>query len=119
MVVMNRLRGSMSPYLQQHVDNPVDWWPWCDEAFAEARRRDVPILLSVGYASCRWCHETTASRKLGPPCSEAPDSLAAACRQVPSSAAGGRRFRALVYHVVYYRGRNEPVWHVAVPAGAK
>jgi uncharacterized protein len=56
MVVMNRLRGSMSPYLQQHAQNPVDWWPWCDEAFAEARRRDVPILLSVGYASCRWCH---------------------------------------------------------------
>jgi hypothetical protein len=57
MVVMNHLNGSSSPYLQQHVDNPVDWWPWCDEAFAEARRRDVPILLSVGYASCRWCHE--------------------------------------------------------------
>jgi hypothetical protein len=54
----------MSPYLQQHAQNPVHWWPWCEEAFAEARRRDVPILLSVGYASCRWCHETKASRKL-------------------------------------------------------
>jgi uncharacterized protein YyaL (SSP411 family) len=42
--------------LLQHKDNPVDWWEWSDEAFAEARRRDVPILLSVGYAACHWCH---------------------------------------------------------------
>jgi uncharacterized protein YyaL (SSP411 family) len=54
--VANRLAGSLSPYLRQHADNPVDWWPWCDEAFAEARRRDVPVLLSVGYAACHWCH---------------------------------------------------------------
>ncbi|MFI6586573.1 thioredoxin domain-containing protein [Embleya sp. NPDC050493] len=52
----NRLAGSTSPYLLQHVDNPVDWWPWGEEAFAEARRRDVPILLSVGYSACHWCH---------------------------------------------------------------
>lgn len=53
---MNRLAGESSPYLRQHRDNPVDWWPWCDEAFAEARRRDVPVLLSVGYSACHWCH---------------------------------------------------------------
>ncbi|MGH3095375.1 MAG: thioredoxin domain-containing protein, partial [Streptosporangiales bacterium] len=52
----NRLSDATSPYLLQHKDNPVDWWPWCDEAFAEARRRDVPVLLSVGYAACHWCH---------------------------------------------------------------
>ena len=52
----NRLAASPSPYLQQHAENPVDWWPWSDEAFAEAQRRDVPILLSVGYAACHWCH---------------------------------------------------------------
>ena len=52
----NRLAGSTSPYLRQHADNPVDWWEWSDEAFAEARRRDVPVLLSVGYAACHWCH---------------------------------------------------------------
>jgi len=52
----NRLANATSPYLLQHADNPVDWWPWSDEAFAEARRRDVPILLSVGYAACHWCH---------------------------------------------------------------
>ncbi|RIK10779.1 MAG: hypothetical protein DCC49_02315 [Acidobacteria bacterium] len=52
----NRLSGETSPYLRQHADNPVDWWPWCDEAFAEARQRNVPILLSVGYSSCHWCH---------------------------------------------------------------
>src|SRR5919107_1544997 len=52
----NRLASATSPYLLQHADNPVDWWPWCDEAFAEARRRDVPILISVGYSACHWCH---------------------------------------------------------------
>ena len=53
---MNRLGSANSPYLLQHKDNPVDWWEWCDEAFAEAKRRDAPVLLSVGYASCHWCH---------------------------------------------------------------
>ncbi|MEV0329169.1 thioredoxin domain-containing protein [Micromonospora echinospora] len=53
---MNRLAEATSPYLLQHADNPVDWWPWCDEAFAEARRRDVPVLVSVGYSACHWCH---------------------------------------------------------------
>ncbi|MFD8154122.1 thioredoxin domain-containing protein [Streptomyces sp. NPDC059720] len=52
----NRLAHETSPYLLQHADNPVDWWPWSDEAFEEARRRDVPVLLSVGYSSCHWCH---------------------------------------------------------------
>ncbi|MFQ6170307.1 thioredoxin domain-containing protein [Oryzobacter sp. R7] len=52
----NRLAASLSPYLLQHADNPVDWWEWGEEAFAEARRRDVPVLLSVGYAACHWCH---------------------------------------------------------------
>nr|BFE65207.1 thioredoxin domain-containing protein [Dactylosporangium thailandense] len=52
----NRLAGATSPYLQQHKDNPVDWWQWSPEAFAEARRRDVPVLISVGYAACHWCH---------------------------------------------------------------
>jgi uncharacterized protein len=52
----NRLADSTSPYLLQHADNPVDWWPWCPEAFAEAERRNVPVMLSVGYAACHWCH---------------------------------------------------------------
>ncbi|MFZ1286458.1 MAG: thioredoxin domain-containing protein, partial [Candidatus Phosphoribacter sp.] len=52
----NRLAGALSPYLRQHQDNPVDWWEWSPEAFAEARRRDVPVLLSIGYAACHWCH---------------------------------------------------------------
>jgi hypothetical protein len=53
---MNRLGSATSPYLRQHAENPVDWWEWGEEAFAEARRRDVPVLLSVGYAACHWCH---------------------------------------------------------------
>jgi len=53
---VNRLADATSPYLLQHADNPVDWWPWCEEAFAEARRRDVPVIISVGYAACHWCH---------------------------------------------------------------
>jgi len=52
----NRLAHSTSPYLLQHRDNPVDWQEWGPEAFEEARRRDVPVLLSVGYAACHWCH---------------------------------------------------------------
>ena len=52
----NRLREATSPYLLQHADNPVDWWEWSPEAFEDARRRDVPVLLSVGYAACHWCH---------------------------------------------------------------
>ena len=52
----NRLADATSPYLLQHASNPVDWWPWTSEAFAEAKRRDVPVLLSVGYAACHWCH---------------------------------------------------------------
>ncbi|HEX3394365.1 MAG TPA: thioredoxin domain-containing protein [Acidimicrobiales bacterium] len=53
---MNRLAGETSPYLQQHKDNPVDWYPWGDEALARARAEDRPVLLSVGYAACHWCH---------------------------------------------------------------
>ncbi|HWC12546.1 MAG TPA: thioredoxin domain-containing protein, partial [Acidimicrobiales bacterium] len=53
---MNRLASETSPYLQQHKDNPVDWYPWGDEAFAQAKAEDKPILLSVGYAACHWCH---------------------------------------------------------------
>ncbi len=54
--IANRLGASTSPYLLQHADNPVDWFEWGDEAFAEARRRDLPVLLSVGYSACHWCH---------------------------------------------------------------
>jgi uncharacterized protein len=53
---MNRLAQETSPYLLQHAGNPVDWYPWGDEAFARAREDDKPILLSVGYSACHWCH---------------------------------------------------------------
>ena len=53
---MNRLANATSPYLLQHRDNPVDWWQWEPEAFESARERDVPVLLSIGYAACHWCH---------------------------------------------------------------
>ena len=53
---MNRLADETSPYLLQHADNPVDWYPWGDEALARARDEDRPILLSIGYAACHWCH---------------------------------------------------------------
>ncbi len=54
--MVNRLSLATSPYLLQHADNPVDWWEWGDAALAESRRRDRPIMLSVGYAACHWCH---------------------------------------------------------------
>jgi len=53
---MNRLADETSPYLQQHKDNPVDWYPWGDEAFERAKAEDKPVLLSIGYAACHWCH---------------------------------------------------------------
>jgi uncharacterized protein YyaL (SSP411 family) len=55
-LAQNRLAHETSPYLIQHKDNPVHWWPWSPEAFAEARRANKPVLLSIGYAACHWCH---------------------------------------------------------------
>ncbi len=52
----NRLVGAVSPYLRSHADNPVSWWPWGEDAFAEAVARDVPVFVSIGYATCHWCH---------------------------------------------------------------
>ena len=52
----DRLAHATSPYLLQHAGNPVDWWPWSEAAFREAAERDVPVLLSVGYSACHWCH---------------------------------------------------------------
>lgn len=52
----NKLIDQSSPYLQAHAEQPIEWWPWGEEAFAEARRRDVPVLISIGYSSCHWCH---------------------------------------------------------------
>jgi uncharacterized protein YyaL (SSP411 family) len=53
---MNRLIDEKSPYLLQHANNPVNWYPWCEEAFIEAKKRDVPVFISIGYSSCHWCH---------------------------------------------------------------
>src|SRR5262245_648489 len=52
----NRLAGETSPYLLQHADNPVDWYPWGGEALERAARENKPILLSIGYSACHWCH---------------------------------------------------------------
>src|SRR5947199_5717707 len=52
----NRLAGETSPYLLQHAHNPVDWYPWGQEAFEKARTEDRPVLVSIGYAACHWCH---------------------------------------------------------------
>ena len=52
----NHLANASSPYLLQHKDNPVDWYPWCDEALARSRKEDKPIFLSIGYSACHWCH---------------------------------------------------------------
>ena len=52
----NRLAAETSPYLLQHRDNPVDWYPWGDEAFERARKEDKPLLVSIGYSACHWCH---------------------------------------------------------------
>src|ERR1700749_4748592 len=56
MATVNRLASETSPYLLQHAGNPVDWYPWGDDAFARARAEDKPLLVSIGYAACHWCH---------------------------------------------------------------
>ena len=65
----NRLVHEKSPYLQQHAHNPVDWYPWGEEAFAKAKELDRPIFLSIGYATCHWCHvmerESFANPEIG------------------------------------------------------
>ena len=71
MATTNRLAQETSPYLRQHAENPVDWYPWGPEAFEEARTRDVPVLLSVGYSACHWCHVMAHE------CFEDPDVAAA------------------------------------------
>ncbi len=52
----NRLINEKSPYLLHHAHNPIDWYPWTEEAFEKARKEDKPIFLSIGYSTCRWCH---------------------------------------------------------------
>ena len=52
----NRLKGQSSPYLRQHAENPVNWYPWCDEAFERAEKEEKPVFLRVGYSTCHWCH---------------------------------------------------------------
>ncbi len=56
MATYNHLKGEESPYLKQHVDNPVDWYPWGEEAFKKAKKNDIPMFLSIGYSTCHWCH---------------------------------------------------------------
>ena len=52
----NQLKNETSPYLLQHAENPVNWYPWCEEAFLKAKNEDKPIFLSIGYSTCHWCH---------------------------------------------------------------
>ena len=57
----NRLAAERSPYLLQHAENPVDWYPWCEEALLRAKREQKVIFLSIGYSSCHWCHVMAVS----------------------------------------------------------
>ena len=53
---LNKLNKEKSLYLRQHKDNPVNWYPWCNEAFLEAKQQNKPVMLSIGYSACHWCH---------------------------------------------------------------
>ncbi len=64
--MVNRLANATSPYLLQHQHNPVDWYAWGEEVFDEAKRRDAPIFLSVGYSACHWCHVIASPLQLDP-----------------------------------------------------
>ena len=52
----NHLKGQSNPYLLQHAENPVDWYPWCEETFLQAKAQDKPVFLSIRYSTCHWCH---------------------------------------------------------------
>ena len=73
----NRLIKEKSPYLLQHAHNPVDWYPWGDEAFQKAKKEDKPVFLSIGYSTCHWCHvmeeESYSSPQIAPVTSRIPD----------------------------------------------
>lgn len=60
----NRLINEKSPYLLQHAHNPVDWFPWGDEAFEKAKKEDKPVFLSIGYSTCHWCHVAKRNKKM-------------------------------------------------------
>ena len=54
--MQNHLKNETSPYLLQHAENPVNWYPWCKKAFEQARLQDKPVFLSIGYSTCHWCN---------------------------------------------------------------
>jgi hypothetical protein len=103
----NRLVTATSPYLLQHADNPVEWWEWGDDAFAEARRRDLPVFLSVGYAACHWCHEVSRLAVVSGKPAKPQVSGLIAVRAGRANAAVGHRFRSFVHHS---RASLKPVW---------
>jgi uncharacterized protein YyaL (SSP411 family) len=55
-IMSNQLKNETSPYLLQHAENPVNWYPWCEEAFEKAKTENKPVFLSIGYSTCHWCH---------------------------------------------------------------
>ena len=67
-IAENSLIREKSPYLLQHAQNPVDWRPWGDEAFEKAKREDKPVILSIGYSTCHWCHVRSEERRVGKEC---------------------------------------------------
>ena len=91
-LAMNRLAQETSPYLLQHAGNPVDWYAWGDEAFARAREEDKPVLLSVGYAACHWCH-VMERESFEDAATAAADERALRQRQGRPRGAAGRRRR--------------------------
>ncbi|HEX2894001.1 MAG TPA: DUF255 domain-containing protein, partial [Marmoricola sp.] len=94
----NRLVHATSPYLLQHAENPVDWWEWGQDAFAAARRRDVPVLLSVGYAACHWCHVIRGALRVGILTRDPAWTDPELGRLVSRSAADGHGFRTSLHH---------------------
>ena len=98
MAMVNRLANATSPYLQQHAGNPVDWWEWGPDAFAEARRRDTPIFLSVGYAACHWCHVRGLTLRNRRATVKPQVSGDVSSRHRSRKTAFGRGFRESLYH---------------------
>ncbi len=88
--VPNRLADAVSPYLRSHADNPVDWYPWGAEAFEAAARRDVPVLVSIGYATCHWCHVMARESFSDPDARRGPERALRGDQGRPRGASRGR-----------------------------
>src|SRR5690606_311486 len=113
----NRLARETSPYLQQHADNPVDWYPWGDEALERARDSDRPILLSIGYSACHWCHVMAHESFEDPAIAELVDRHFVAIKVDREERPDLDQVYQAAHHAIAQRGGGWPLTMFLTPEG--